>query len=287
MTPARRLATSAARRGSRSASTSAAPKTREGPNFKTVIPHQAKGPANFLVTCEHAANGLPAEIAWGAADESRGLSTQHWAYDPGALDLAVELADALQAPLVHSLYSRLFVDVNRPVSSSTLARTLCDQQAVELNRDVQVSPQALEERIRRYYLPYHGEIERVAQETGAKTAISVHTFTPNYEGSVRDFEIGVLYSTSNQTLVEMMTDAFNASGFSAKVNEPWSGRHGFMFSVDCFTYNASPPGTRDAIMLEIRNDKCQDAAWRARFLEAMLPFLTKAEEKGSAPSPRL
>jgi len=254
-----------------------------GANFRSTMPNERLS-SKFIVTCEHAMTNLPPEKSWGKADLARDLPSLHWASDPGALELAEELADAIRAPLIHSLYSRLFVDVNRPVSSSTLARLLADGQPVELNDDVKVSKDVLVERIMKYYLPYHGEIERIASQVLAQTAISVHTFTPNYEGQVREMEVGVLYSTSNKMLVERMTADLNNKGFSAKINEPWSGLHGFMHSVDCFTYNAPSPGARNAIMFEIRNDVCQDPEWRARFIEAILPFFP---EQGFEPEAKL
>jgi len=229
-----------------------------------------KNANGFLVTCEHAGNMLPADkgVSWGVNDVKRDLASKHWAYDPGAKEFSIQLGQGLECPVITSEFSRLFIDLNRPIASKTLARTHCDGELVELNDSVD-----LDDRIGKFYIPYHLTLEKVAQETNAKTAISVHTFTPEYEGSVRDFEIGVLYSVNMKDRAVALNQAFLDAGFTSKVNAPWSGKHGFMFSVDCFCYNSSVPGDRKALMLEFRNDVCTNPSWRARCLEVLLPFL--------------
>ena len=51
-----------------------------------VVGEGRSNPHALLVTCEHAGNALPADVAWSTVDIARGLPTQHWAYDPGARD---------------------------------------------------------------------------------------------------------------------------------------------------------------------------------------------------------
>ncbi len=224
----------------------------------------------LLVTCEHAGNDLPPGVAWGPSDSARSLSSQHWAYDPGAREFSLELAKALDCPAVLSRYSRLFVDLNRPVASPTLCRPLCDGEKVDLNEGLESEQRV--ERISKFYLPYHEQVETSALSSGARTAISVHTYTASYEGTPRDFEIGVLYSTNNEELAERVARALVERGFTARVNEPWSGKHGFMFSADCFAYNGAP-GDRDALMLEFRNDVCIQPEWRERVISVLAPLL--------------
>jgi len=244
-------------------------------NVSVYVPKNVAGDkSSLLVTCEHAGNELPGGVQWGAKDLARGLHEKHWAFDPGALIFAKELADELEAPLVFSRFSRLFVDLNRPVSSRTLARKLCDGESVELNEKLTL--QEKWKRINEFYLPYHEEVETTAQEFGASVALSVHTYTKDYEGDLRDFEVGVLHSSTNADLAESIADALNLKGTSARVNEPWSGKDGFMYSADCFKYNAEKPGTRDALMLELRNDVCSfDLEWRKKTISIVVDVLQK------------
>jgi predicted N-formylglutamate amidohydrolase len=168
-------------------------------------------------------------------------------------------------------YSRLWVDLNRPVASPTLARTECDGQPVGLN--VGMSDEALMQRLRTDYLPYHLALELTALASGASTAVSVHTYTTCYQGQARDFEVGVLHS--NAEAAQWAADiarAFNAAGMSARVNEPWSGLKGIMYSADCFRCNGAG---REALMLEFRNDVCTQPSWRAEAVRILAPLLKR------------
>ena len=67
-----------------------------------------------------------------------------------------------------------------------------------------------------------------------------------------------------------VTEALDAAGFDVRVNEPWSGYDGFMYSADSLKISAGP-GRRSAIMLELRNDE-------AKFLMESI----SADKKGGA-----
>jgi len=238
-------------------------------NFETV--YGGSLTSNCVITCEHAGNDLPEGSHWGESDLQAGLPSKHWAYDPGAKEFSSELGFCLKAPAVMSRYSRLFVDLNRPIASHTLARQMCDNHIVDLNMNL--TPSSIADRISRYYLPYHFEVERVACVVGARVGISVHTYTCNYEGSLRDFEVGVLYSTKNEGAAHKLVDMLNNNGVYSKVNAPWSGKDGFMHSIDCFSHNGSIPGQRSSLMFEFRNDVCQDVAWRSKVISIISPLL--------------
>ena len=73
-----------------------------------------RGP--IVLICEHASRLIPDEfraLGLAPADQAR-----HIAWDIGALGLARELSVMLDAPLVHATYSRLLLDLNRPVDAS-------------------------------------------------------------------------------------------------------------------------------------------------------------------------
>ena len=72
--------------------------------------------------------------------------------------------------------------------------------------------------------------------------------------------------------VPQMTAHFRALGYVARLNEPWSGREGFMFSAD---WHAREHGAQ-ALMLEVRQDLLVQPEWRARFLPQLLEALALA-----------
>jgi predicted N-formylglutamate amidohydrolase len=243
-----------------------------------LIPSSIKGKAPLLpwiVTCEHASNALPDGYYWGedAERDHQPLSAQHWAFDPGAADFTRELSTAAGAIGVMSRFSRLLCDVNRPLASNTLCRTQCDSIDVQMNADI--SPAERMERVSRFWMPYHLALGYASDVANANFIISVHSFNSDYEGSHRDFEIGVLTTSSSDPAASLVQKRLIEAGFSARLNAPWSGKDGFMFSADSLRV-AVGPGERRALMLEMRNDMLIQPAWRKKLLDAMLPALHEA-----------
>ncbi len=117
-----------------------------------------------------------------------------------------------------------------------------------------------------------GELPPVPPLKAVELVVSVHSFTPVYEGTPRKVEIGVLFSkdnTGSADLARALTAALVEDGFDARLNEPWSGLEGFMFAADSVT--ADP--VRRAIMIELRQDLALNESWRHSVLSSMLGVL--------------
>src|SRR5260370_32854373 len=72
--------------------------------------HNAQGKAPLLLLCDHASKAVPKALGdLGISDEEL---SRHIGWDIGRLDAAIELAQALDAPLLASGYSRLGVHCN-------------------------------------------------------------------------------------------------------------------------------------------------------------------------------
>ena len=73
------------------------------------------GRSRFFLTCDHARNRLPEAVGdLGLRPEHMEL---HAAYDIGAEVMAQRMSERLDATLVRSGYSRLVIDLNRPLWS--------------------------------------------------------------------------------------------------------------------------------------------------------------------------
>lgn len=212
----------------------------------------------LVLTCEHASNHLPHPWAW--PDEDRHLVDDHWAWDPGAADLTRALAGEFGCGAVLSRFSRLLVDPNRQVDSPTLFRQVADGQAVGLNRHVADR----EERITGFYLPYHAAADAMIGHSSGASVLGMHSFTPVYEGTPRQVEIGVLYDVDEEA-AHVWTEVLRGLGWRVELNEPWSGRAGLMYSPQ---RHATAHG-RQAIELEIRQDISTDPARRQELVEGL------------------
>ncbi len=214
--------------------------------FQPVEVHVGEsGTAPFLITCEHASNRLPPGWSWPAEDAW--IAETHWAYDPGAAELARTLADELQAVAVLASFSRLFLDPNRPLDSPTLFRDLADGRAVRFNQNLSAEERA--RRIALCYQPYHEVAYRQARNRRGNFLLSLHSFTPQYEGLIRQLEIGVMH-VDQPELAEVWCNHFREHGFVAEIDQPYAGAEGYMFSANRHAHSSG----RDAIMLEIRQD---------------------------------
>ena len=239
----------------------------------------------LLVTAEHATNALPAGHSFGGQTLAHNelLGESHWAYDPGSLDAAGEFAAAAQGVLVAAAFSRLYIDPNRPLASDTLVRRRCGDRTVKLN--VNTVPEVVAERVRRAWSPYHLCLGAVKAEVEPAAVLSVHTFNATYPGMTtdsRNFEVGVIH-TFNSKLAEDISASLIAAGISSRVNEPYSGQEGIMFSAEgaaCAREGSegsqTAAGRVPAIMLELRNDLCMQLSWRKRVVDAVWPVLKKA-----------
>lgn len=212
-----------------------------------------------ILTCEHASERMPEPFRF--PEEDAWLAGTHWAYDLGAAELTRDLAHALGAGAVLSRFSRLLIDPNRSPTAPDLFRKTAEGRAVALNRHV-----GDDERELRFAMSnaYHAAIDRALDEDRARLILSIHSFTPVYEGTPRAVELGVLFDEET-ALAESVQAAFVEAGFAALLNEPYSGKFGLMYAVD---RHAKQHGRR-ALELEVRQDRACDPAVRRRIVTVL------------------
>jgi len=138
----------------------------------------------LILSCEHGGNRVPAR--YRRLFSGKILAT-HRGYDPGALELARDLARATGAPLFYSTVSRLLVELNRPLGHhqvfSSYALRLPERERQTL--------------LKRYYFPYWRSVENAVAKAlrGGRQVLhlSVHSFTPRFRGVRRRTDIGLLF----------------------------------------------------------------------------------------------
>jgi predicted N-formylglutamate amidohydrolase len=145
----------------------------------------------LIVTCEHGGNRIPRRYAPLFRHRLPQLAG-HRGWDPGALQLAHDLARALRAVLVASTVSRLLVELNRsPGHRHTLS-------AVTRS----LPPHDRQQLLDRYYWPYRNRVEALVgagiERAGRVVHVSSHSFTPRLQRRVRRADIGLLYDPSRR-----------------------------------------------------------------------------------------
>lgn len=71
-------------------------------------------------------------------------------------------------------------------------------QNLFVDRCTELSEQDKEERIKKYHTPYHNELRYLVNIIKPSLVLSLHSYTPEYEGNKRDIEVGVLYNMHEQ-----------------------------------------------------------------------------------------
>lgn len=236
----------------------------------------------LLLVCDHARNELPAEYATlglPAAEFSR-----HIAYDIGARTVTLELARLTGAGAVLSTFSRLLIDPNRGEDDPTLVMRLSDGAIIPGNHPI--TPQEIENRLKRFHQPYHAAIEAaldaIAARGQAPVILSIHSFTPVWRGHPRPWHAGILWDRDPRLAVPLI-DALRADPhIVVGDNEPYDGA----LENDCMFRHGTRRGFAHAI-IEIRQDLIADPAgarhWAQR-LAGLLPALL-ANPAVQAPRP--
>lgn len=67
----------------------------------------------WIVLCDHASNRVPPEVSGGDLGLPPEDMARHIAWDVGGRGTAMALAEALNAPMIASRFSRLVIDPNR------------------------------------------------------------------------------------------------------------------------------------------------------------------------------
>jgi predicted N-formylglutamate amidohydrolase len=173
---------------------------------------------NLLLTCEHATFYIPSEYrSWYAAQRS--VLRTHEGIDFGARRLAQQLQRALQAPLFSGEVSRLLVDLNRSIDHPQIFSRFVPKDAA-LRQDL----------LTRFYHPYRNAVKEWVQSQTASGFVAhfgIHSFTPDFPGSERKFDLGLLYDPANPfeiSLVRAMEKVILMQGaFSLRHNQPYLG----------------------------------------------------------------
>lgn len=140
----------------------------------------------WILTCEHAGNTIPDHyqyLFYGAEE----VLKSHRGWDPGAFELAQELAENTGIELISYPFTRLFIEPNRSLGHPKLFS--------EFTRELPRTKK--QEIINRFYLPYRKKVTDAIKKNALKQKptihIGIHTFTPVLDEKTRDFEIGLLY----------------------------------------------------------------------------------------------
>ncbi len=239
--------------------------------------------SRFLLICDHASNAIPDDYAQLGLSESE--LERHVAWDIGAADVTRKLAEVLECPAILGGFSRLLIDPNRGLDDPTLIMKLSDGSIIpgNLNVDRHNNLSAWQERVDRFYMPYHQAIASALEQASfgdqVPIILSVHSFTPHFKGVDRPWSAAVLWDKDDRLAKHLFTSLEKSERLIGD-NQPYSGR----LKNDCLFRHGTENGIPHAL-IELRQDclmRDADCADWVPFLENAL----KAAEMDSACSER-
>jgi predicted N-formylglutamate amidohydrolase len=220
----------------------------EGPVAETV---NADGRAPYCLVCEHASSVIPKSLGdLGLAPEDR---LSHAAWDIGAEALARDLSLRLDAPLVLARVSRLVYDLNRPPERADAMPDRVERIEIPGNRNLPDA--ARRQRTAEIYDAFHAALSaRLDACLLPPTLITIHSFTPEWHGTPREAEIGLLHD--DDPFFARAMQAAAPSDHRVELNVPYSAADGVTHML---RRHAIARGLRN-VMIEVRNDLLGDAA---------------------------
>jgi predicted N-formylglutamate amidohydrolase len=228
---------------------------------------------NVIITCEHASNKTH---SYKFPNNQKKWLDTHWGYDIGSKDLGLELSEKANILSIYSNYSRLLIDPNRALTSNTLIRKYIEKNIeLEINKDECVDE---DKRIELFYLPYYRILKEVLNFIKPKYAICSHSFTKQYENNPeRKFEVGILYREKG-ILADKIEFAYKKQGVNYRINEPYTPQEGVCHAMDSLYVYNWPEWYTDVVLLEFRNDYCEDPAWRKKQVEMLAPIIDSLKQ---------
>ena len=236
-----------------------------------------------VITCEHAGNVVPPRYRALFVGHEHLLPT-HRGWDPGALLLAREFAERLQAPLWFETTTRLLVDLNRSVGTPDLHSEATRHLSLAERREI----------LDVYYHPHRRKVESAVAglvDAGHRVVhIASHSFTPELNGQVRTADVALLYDPARPGEVALANDWLAAlkaidPELRLRRNYPYLGTSD---GLTMALRRRHPPERYVGVELEV-NQRYVEAggpAWR-RVRQTLVESLARAVGGRREPSHRL
>jgi predicted N-formylglutamate amidohydrolase len=230
---------------------------------------RSEGRSHFVIVVDHASARIPRRL------EDLGLPPaqlqRHIAWDIGALAVAQQVAETLDAPLVAQNYSRLVIDCNRDPRVASSIPTVSELTAIPGNMAL-TQAQKLARR-QQLFDPYHERIRLLLDERAAAgrpvILVAQHSMTDVFKGVRREMHAAVLYNRDRRFAGLVLAQLQREPGLIIADNQPY-------FVSDETDYTIPHHGEARGVPhveIEIRQDLLLTAAgqqeWAARITRVL------------------
>lgn len=155
---------------------------------------------------------------------------RHESCDWGMAELFKALQDKetdVKHTYITAKHSRLVADLNRDAHNAITQKSSENGRTIAGNTGLSTSEQ--DTRIEQFHKPYHSQLENLITQTrtrhGYALVVDLHSFTPVWNGTPRDIEIGTVHVSNNATelfLRKNLTRSAAQQGFSVQQHYPYN-----------------------------------------------------------------
>ncbi|MES2488904.1 MAG: N-formylglutamate amidohydrolase [Pseudomonadota bacterium] len=232
------------------------------PPAVTVV--KPEGTSDFVLVCDHASNAIPRSLDHLGLSENELAS--HIAWDIGAAGVALQLAERLDAILVLQNYSRLVIDCNRPLHADDSISTSSEWTTIGANENL--TEAAIASRVSTVFQPYHAQLQQILdqrkREGRASLLIALHSFTPNYRGAARPWEISIMYHRDARLAKTLLKLLARDKRLVVGDNEPYSVSDESDYTIPVHGEARGIAHVGIEIRQDLIADKVSQATWAGR-----------------------
>lgn len=226
--------------------------------------------SGHIILCDHATNIVPDCVGGGSLGLAQSDMDRHIAFDIGALGVSQALGELLDAPVLHTRFSRLVIDPNRSEDDPTALMRLYDGSLIPANRHADQTEK--ERRLEKFHRPYHNAVGTLVANTFDPIVTSVHSFTPRLNGRApRPWQVGILFNRDQRLSDPLIASLSKEPDLTVGANEPYTGA----LEGDTMERHALTHGHLH-VLLEIRNDLIETPAQQRAWAERLVPHIVDA-----------
>jgi len=222
----------------------------------------------LILVCEHASRYIPSAL--NDLGLSGDATHEHIAWDIGALALAESLSKALGATLLAANYSRLLIDLNRPLQAPDSIPTKSEIYPVPGNQNLDDATR--DYRRQCLFTPFHTRLGELIDTRVAKghtvRVVGIHSFTPIYFGQPRALEAGVLYGRA-EDYASRLVDGLARHPLRVAGNQPYKINPATDMTVPV---HGDTRGI-DSVLIEVRNDLLRNRLAVQTWSDYLAPLL--------------
>jgi predicted N-formylglutamate amidohydrolase len=201
----------------------------------------------------------------------------HIAWDIGVAGLGERLTEALDAIFIRQAYSRLVIDCNRRPGAADSTPAESDGQPIPGNMSLGAAD--LDARRDEIWTPYQSRISAELDERARRgrpiVLVSLHSFTPVFQGCRRPWRYGVLHRGDSALSGRLLVLLRDLMGAEAGDNQPYA-----MDANDTTVPLHADPRGLDYLELEVRQDLIASPAGQSAEAGLIARLLLRALDDG-------